>query len=156
MKIWISGACGHMGRAVAEAAGAAGIDVLGGIDRTDAPAPCRMYRSFEEVPSGGDAVIDFSSPAALDGLLAWCLREKLPDQPLQYLTYDVTDEIISTLTAHRLDLDTQYTALTEDNIRLLHQKNIKVNAWTVNDPDVALKLASWGIDLITTNILENG
>ncbi len=85
-----------------------------------------------------------------------CLREKLPDQPLQYLTYDVTDEIISTLTAHRLDLDTQYTALTEDNIRLLHQKNIKVNAWTVNDPDVALKLASWGIDLITTNILENG
>ncbi len=78
MKIWISGACGHMGRAVAEAAGAEGIDVLGGIDKMEGTAAFPVYRGFDGLPSGGDAVIDFSVPAALDDLLAWCLKERLP------------------------------------------------------------------------------
>lgn len=84
-----------------------------------------------------------------------CLREKLPEHPLQYLTYDVTDEVIAALQAHHLDLDVKYVALTEENIARLHSLGILVNTWTVNDPDVARRLASWGVDFITTNILES-
>ena len=78
MKIWISGACGHMGRAVAEMAAADGIEVLGGIDRAGDHAAFPVYRDFASLPAGGDAVIDFSVPAALTDLLAWCESEKLP------------------------------------------------------------------------------
>ena len=35
-----------------------------------------------------------------------------------------------------------------------HEKGVATNAWTVNNPDMARKLIDWGIDFITTNILE--
>ena len=31
---------------------------------------------------------------------------------------------------------------------------IKVNCWTVDDPEIAERLVSWGVDYITSNILE--
>ena len=36
----------------------------------------------------------------------------------------------------------------------LHAAGIKVNCWTVDDPDRAKELIEWGVDMITTNILE--
>ena len=71
LKIIISGCNGHMGRAVADlcAAGAgvevaAGFDVLGTSDR-EFP----VYTSPALFSGRADALIDFSSPAALEGLL---------------------------------------------------------------------------------------
>ncbi len=84
-----------------------------------------------------------------------CLREMLPDHPMQYLTKAVTDEIMETLLENRLDLNTRFDALKEEHIRFLHEHGRQVNTWTVNDPETALRLASWGIDFITTNILED-
>ncbi len=70
-KIIISGCSGHMGRVVESLCAAdpqvqvvAGFDILGSSDR-DFPvfsSPCPVQRE-------ADAVIDFSSPAALEGLL---------------------------------------------------------------------------------------
>ena len=37
---------------------------------------------------------------------------------------------------------------------MLHQNDLKVNCWTVNDTENAERLIDWGIDMITTNILE--
>ena len=36
----------------------------------------------------------------------------------------------------------------------LDKNGIKVNCWTVDDPERAEQLAEWGVDYITTNILE--
>ena len=77
MKIWISGAAGHMGRAVAELARERGIEVLGGIDTREAPG-LRVWADFASLPEPGDALIDFSAPAALDGLLRWATANRVP------------------------------------------------------------------------------
>ena len=80
LKIIISGCNGHMGRVV-EALCAndpavevcAGFDVLGAADR-EFP----VYTSPAQFNSEADAVIDFSSPAALDGLLEFARARKIP------------------------------------------------------------------------------
>ena len=80
VKIIISGCNGHMGRVVADLCAAdpevevaAGFDVLGPADR-DFP----VYASPEQFQDQADAVIDFSSPAALDGLLAFGRARRIP------------------------------------------------------------------------------
>ena len=49
MKIWISGAAGHMGRAVAQLAKEQGIEVLGGIDQREAEG-LTVYPDFASLP----------------------------------------------------------------------------------------------------------
>ena len=80
LRIIISGCNGHMGRVVADLCAAdpavevaAGFDVLGPADR-DFP----VYASPEQFQGQADAVIDFSSPAALDGLLAFGAARHIP------------------------------------------------------------------------------
>ena len=83
------------------------------------------------------------------------LRRMLPDQACQYLIGgEITDEVIATLTENHLDLDVRYTRLDEAMIAKLHSKGIKVNCWTVDKPEDAKQLVEWGIDFITSNILE--
>lgn len=80
LKIIISGCNGHMGRVVAELCQAdpdleiaAGFDVLGAADR-EFP----VFTSTAQFSGQADAVIDFSSPAALDGLLEFGKTRKIP------------------------------------------------------------------------------
>ena len=82
------------------------------------------------------------------------LRNKYPHQPAQYLVDDYTEELICILKENNLDLDIKYTALTEDNMKALHDADIKVNCWTCDDPVAGEQLALWGIEYITSNILE--
>lgn len=82
------------------------------------------------------------------------MRELLPEQPCQFLTSKFTDDLIPTLKKYSLDLDIAWPALTAENIKACHENGIKVNAWTVDDPEKAAELVSWGIDFITSNILE--
>lgn len=82
------------------------------------------------------------------------LREKYPDQPVQFLTDTYSDALIDELAEKQMDLDIEYTELTEDRIAHIHEKGLKVNCWTNDDPTCAQNLVSWGIDYITSNILE--
>ena len=82
------------------------------------------------------------------------VRSRLPEQPLQYLVMELSDEVWNVLRQYKLDLDIHYKGLTEENIRLLHDAGITVNCWTVDDPADAERLAAWGVDQITSNILE--
>ncbi len=82
------------------------------------------------------------------------VRELLPDQRVQFLFKKFTDEIIERVKAHRFDIDVEYKALTKEIIDELHAAGIKVNCWTVNRPEDGERLADWGVDFITTNILE--
>ena len=80
LKIIISGCNGHMGRVVEslcnadpEVQVAAGFAVLGSAGR-EFP----VYSSPAQFTGEADAVIDFSSPAALEGLLEFGRRTKTP------------------------------------------------------------------------------
>ena len=82
------------------------------------------------------------------------LRKKYPTQAAQFLIKDFTDDLIDRLKAHNFDLDIYYKSLDKEKIELCHKNGILVNTWTVDKPEVAENLISWGIDFITSNILE--
>ena len=82
------------------------------------------------------------------------VRKLRPDQPVQFLFSEITDELMERLIADRFDVDVYYEALTEENIKAFHDAKIKVNCWTVDSRENAEKLALWGVDYITSNILE--
>lgn len=83
------------------------------------------------------------------------IRKYAPDAEAQYLlAEEITQAHIDTLVQHKLDLDVHYKAMSEDLMKRLHESGIKVNCWTVDDPEIAQRLVSWGIDYITSNILE--
>ena len=90
----------------------------------------------------------------LDNLIH--MRKRLPEQPAQYLVekgFD-WDAALSALRTYRLGLDIQFDLLTEERVRALHGMGAEVNVWTVNHLDDAERLAAWGVDYITTNIIE--
>lgn len=83
------------------------------------------------------------------------MRELLPEQPIQWLTGEpITSEQIQALVDHKLDLDIYYGALTAEDVAVLHEKNIEVNCWTCDTKEEAEQLIAWGVDYITSNILE--
>lgn len=84
------------------------------------------------------------------------VKELHPDQTVQFLTDAVTPDLIPKLQAHGMDLDIRYKALLDDpkTIEALHEAGIKINVWTVDDPEDAARLIENGVDFITSNILE--
>lgn len=102
-KIIISGCNGHMGRVVESLCQAdpqveiaAGFDVMGTADH-DYP----VYSSPAQFTGHADAVIDFSSPAALDGLLAFAKATKTP---LVLATTGYTPEQLAQIGAAALEV----------------------------------------------------
>lgn len=82
------------------------------------------------------------------------LREALPEQPAQYLVSKIDNALLDTLKANRLDLDIWYKALTPEFVTACHNAQIKVNVWTVDTLEDCRRMADWGVDYITSNIVE--
>lgn len=91
---------------------------------------------------------------ALENLIA--LREAYPTQAAQYLTGrgDNIDAVIPILVKYHLDLDAYFETMTKEYVEELHKNGIKINVWTVDKPEDAKRMIAWGIDFITSNILE--
>lgn len=102
----------------------------------------------EEDYLDGIIFISFSLENMID------LRAMLPRQACQYLTTEYSAELLETLCKYHMDVDMHYRALTEENVREMHEHGIRVNAWTCDKPEEALELVKWGVDYITSNILE--
>lgn len=87
------------------------------------------------------------------------VKKAAPEAYCQYLLHKDIDllertDLVGKMLALGVDVDIDHRALTKAHIDYLHSKGIKVNAWTVDDPARAEELVGWGIDYITTNILE--
>ena len=82
------------------------------------------------------------------------VRAILPNQRAQYLFWKVTDAEIERLKRDKIDVDVWCKELTKEQIEACHDAGLTVNCWTVDDKEQAEKLVSWGIDYITSNILE--
>lgn len=82
------------------------------------------------------------------------LRKIMPDAQIQYLVEIYSPEILGIMNKYNFDLDIYYRTLTKKIIDEVHQNGHIVNCWTVDDKDTAIQLSQWGIDYITSNILE--
>ena len=84
------------------------------------------------------------------------VRQALPGQRAQYLIEGEHDwqEVLDTLARYDLGLDIDRRLLTEQMVRDVHRLGKELNVWTVNTLEEAQRLAQWGVDYITTNIIE--
>lgn len=82
------------------------------------------------------------------------VKELRPEQRCEWLNTDFKPEYPEMLAAKGMGVDSHYEALSEEAIAAYHAAGVRVNAWTVDDLEVADKLIGWGIDEITSNILE--
>ncbi len=82
------------------------------------------------------------------------VRKLRPDQSVQYLFKNVTDEIIQNVIRDGFDVDVHHKALAAETVRRFREAGIKINCWTVDEKERAEELAELGVDYITTNILE--
>lgn len=82
------------------------------------------------------------------------LRELYPESNAQFLVDSYSDDLPQLLAKHAFDLDIRYTELTAERIAAVHAVGAKVNCWTCNDKDRGEQLCEWGVDFITSNILE--
>ena len=87
------------------------------------------------------------------------VKEKHPEQTVQFLIHrntqdELPKDLIDMLASYKFDLDIYYKLATPDFIKACHEKNVKVNVWTVDELSNAEKLIESGVDFITSNIIE--
>lgn len=83
------------------------------------------------------------------------LRKHYPETHVQFLTGEYKDETIELLKEHKMGIDIWSNALDcEEKVKKLLDAGIEINTWTVDDKATAEKLISWGVQFITSNILE--
>lgn len=83
------------------------------------------------------------------------VKELEPGAAVQYLcSCPVDKDLIEKLRKLGMDLDIHHQFLDRNTVELLHRNGIKVNCWTVDDKCRAEALSAWGVDYITSNILE--
>lgn len=104
---------------------------------------CKQRYALEKV-----VFISFDFDNLLD------VRKILPEQPVQFLTGELAEGLAEKLAAHRMDVDIGWWTLTKEAVENFHRKGVKVNCWTCDEKEAALKLIDWGVDFITSNVLE--
>ncbi len=79
IKVLLSGCSGKMGKAVLDYAEASDdIEIIAGVDTFDKDCGFPVFKSFSEVSVTPDVIIDFSNVNALEGLLDFALKRKIP------------------------------------------------------------------------------
>lgn len=82
------------------------------------------------------------------------MRELTATANIQFLCDKLNEEQLRDLAARNIDVDIYYPSLTKENVDRMHELGIKINCWTCDDPEDAQRLIDWGVDYITTNILQ--
>ena len=76
---------------------------------------------------------------------------------MQFLTDEMmvfTDEFLDRVAENGFDLDIHIFTVTKELVERIHARGILVNVWTVDWPERAAQLVEWGVDFITSNIIE--
>lgn len=86
------------------------------------------------------------------------IRKCLPGCTVQFLTDDkqvFTEEFLDKVAASGFDLDIHIFTTTKELVERIHARGLKVNVWTCDWPDRFQQLVEWGVDYITSNIIES-
>ncbi len=83
------------------------------------------------------------------------LRKLYPKAKAQFLTTKWDEEVAAFITEYDLDIDISSGVVTEEVVRQIKALGKEINVWTVDTAERAEELVSWGVDYITSNILES-
>ncbi len=82
------------------------------------------------------------------------IRAIYPEASVQFLFSELTDEITEKVKRDRFDVDAYFKTLTKEAVDDFHAAGLVVNCWTVDTAEDGERMAEWGVDFITSNILE--
>jgi glycerophosphoryl diester phosphodiesterase len=82
------------------------------------------------------------------------LRQAYPSVSAQYFVEKCTKEDEKFMIDNKMDAGLCWVSVTRSRVKRLHKAGLKVNAWTVDGAACATLLQDYGVDQITTNILE--
>ncbi|HAB93583.1 MAG TPA: 4-hydroxy-tetrahydrodipicolinate reductase [Lachnospiraceae bacterium] len=111
-RVILHGCSGRMGHIITEICAAdPGTEIVAGVDAFgDAYADYPVYRTLDECPEA-DVVIDFSNASAVEGLLRYCVKKKLPVvvcttglSPEQAAVLDRASEVTAVLKSANMSL----------------------------------------------------
>jgi 5'(3')-deoxyribonucleotidase len=74
------------------------------------------------------------------------IMEEFPEIP--------ADHIYMGARKDKIDVGINHTWLTRADVEKIHEAGLTVNCWTVDTRFRAMQLVSWGVDYITSNIIE--
>ncbi len=115
-------------------------------------APEHIAAIYAEVEKYYDAKKLIFISFFIDNLIE--LRRQQPNANIQYLVEKFDDNILNKLKQYNFGLDIGHWVCTKEVIDTCHKNGIKVNCWTVDNPGDAERLIDYGVDYITSNILE--
>ena len=83
------------------------------------------------------------------------LKHKYPTYHIQYLLGMLfSEEVISKCLADLVSIDLRHDLVSKELVDRFHEKGLEVNVWTVDDKTICKQMNEYGVDYITTNILE--
>ena len=74
--------------------------------------------------------------------------------PCQLLLTELFPEAIDAIQKYHMDIDINFHNITKEQVDFIHSLGLKVNVWTVNNYEDGMRMIEYGVDYITTNILE--
>lgn len=115
-------------------------------------APVHIKQIYDEVVKYYNAKNTIFISFFIDNLKS--LRQQAANANIQYLVQTFNNDILNALKTYNMDLDIGYWVCSKEVIDICHKNGIKVNCWTVDNPGDAERLIDYGVDYITSNILE--
>ncbi len=82
------------------------------------------------------------------------VKKSYPDAHIQFLSGVGDEDAINFCIENGFDADFNFPKITKETVDKLHAAGLAVNAWTVNRIEDAECLKEYGVDYITSNILE--
>lgn len=83
------------------------------------------------------------------------IKNKYPNYPIQLLLGTrYSEEIIDYCLKEGISVDLRWDLVTKELVDRFHEKGLEVNVWTVDSEEIREKMKEFGVDYITTNILE--
>ena len=82
------------------------------------------------------------------------LKKQYPSACAQFLSGDTSEDAVRFMVENDLEADYHYKSVTKEFVDTMHAHGKRVNVWIVNTLEDAEKMEEFGVDMITTNILE--
>lgn len=87
---------------------------------------------------------------SMRGCLSY-LRQKYPTLKLQWLCWDNVETYIDWCIDKNISLDIEYHSCTKEIVDKMHENNLIVNIWTMNDETLLDKYLGMNVDMITSD-----